>query len=73
MGISPKLYSRISRFYQTFDYKEKHSQIDWLTVAVRFGYTDYDHLAKDFKQFTNVTPNIILREYAQRPEMIVNL
>ena len=73
MGIGPKLYSRISRFYQTFDYKEKHPQIDWLTVAVRFGYTDYDHLAKDFKQFTNVTPNIILREYAQRPEMIVNL
>lgn len=73
MGIGPKLYSRISRFYQTFDYKEKHPQIDWLTVAVQFGYTDYDHLAKDFKQFTNVTPNIILREYAQRPEIIVNL
>lgn len=73
MGIGPKLYSRISRFYQTFDYKEKHPQIDWLTVAVQFGYTDYDHLAKDFKQFTHVTPNIILREYAQRPEMVVTL
>ena len=73
MGIGPKLYSRISRFYQTFDYKEKHPATDWLTVAVQFGYTDYDHLAKDFKQFTNVTPNLILKEYAQRPEIIVNL
>ncbi len=73
IGIGPKLYSRISRFYQTFAHKEKHPHIDWLTVAVHFGYTDYNHLAKDFKQFTNVTPNIILKEYAQRPEIIVNL
>ncbi|MBO0929356.1 helix-turn-helix domain-containing protein [Fibrella aquatilis] len=73
MGIGPKLYSRISRFYQTFDYKEKNLATDWLTVAIQFGYTDYDHLAKDFKQFTHVTPNLILREYAQRPEMVVNL
>lgn len=73
MGIGPKLYSRISRFYQTFDYKERHPQIDWLTVAVQFGYTDYNHLAKDFKQFTHVTPNLILKEYAQRPDIIVNL
>ncbi|GAB3643591.1 helix-turn-helix domain-containing protein [Spirosoma arcticum] len=73
IGIGPKLYSRISRFFQVFDYKEKHPTVDWLTVAVQFGYTDYNHLAKDFKQFTNVTPNIILKEYAQRPEIIMNL
>lgn len=73
IGIGPKLYSRISRFHQTFAYKEKHQAVDWLTVAVQFGYTDYDHLAKDFRQFTNVTPNIILKEYAQRPEIVVNL
>lgn len=47
--------------------------VDWLTVAVQFGYTDYNHLAKDFKQFANVTPNIILKEYEQRPEIIMNL
>ena len=73
IGIGPKLYSRISRFYQAFDYKEKHPTKDWLTVAVEFGYTDYNHLAKDFKQFTHVTPNLILKEYAQRPEIIVPL
>jgi AraC-like DNA-binding protein len=73
IGVGPKLYSRISRFYQAFDYKEKHLHFDWLTIAMHFGYTDYNHLAKDFKQFANVTPNIILKEYAQRPEIIVNL
>jgi AraC-like DNA-binding protein len=73
IGIGPKLFSRISRFYQAFDYREKHPTTDWLTVAVEFGYTDYNHLAKDFKQFTNVTPNIILREYAKRPEITLDL
>ncbi|QIP16534.1 AraC family transcriptional regulator [Spirosoma aureum] len=73
IGIGPKLYSRISRFFQTINYKEMHPDQDWLTVAVEFGYTDYDHLAKDFKQFANVTPNLLMKEYAQRPEIIVNL
>ncbi|GAB4043414.1 helix-turn-helix domain-containing protein [Spirosoma jeollabukense] len=73
IGIGPKLYSRISRFFQTITYKERHPDQDWLTVAVEFGYTDYDHLAKDFKQFAQVTPNLLMREYAQRPEIIVNL
>lgn len=73
MGIGPKLYSRISRFYQAFQYKEMHPHLDWLSVAVHFGYSDYDHLAKDFKQFANVTPNLLLKENAQRPEIIVDL
>lgn len=73
MGVSPKLYSRISRFFQTFQYKETHPNLDWLTVAVHFGYTDYYHLAKDFKQFANATPNLLLRENAKRPEIIMEL
>ncbi|MBC8111788.1 MAG: AraC family transcriptional regulator, partial [Verrucomicrobia bacterium] len=73
MGIGPKLYTRINRFFQVFQYKEMQPELDWLTVAVHFGYTDYSHLAKDFKQFANVTPNLLLREHAQRPEIIVNL
>jgi AraC-like DNA-binding protein len=78
VGIGPKLYSRINRFFLSLQYKEAHPQLDWLTVALQFGYTDYAHLAKDFKQFANVTPNIILKEteleprvYTQRPEIIV--
>lgn len=70
MGIGPKLYSRINRFYQTFQYKETHPHIDWLSVALHFGYTDYYHLVKDFKPFANSTPNIMLQQYALRPEVM---
>ncbi|WP_435355464.1 helix-turn-helix domain-containing protein [Emticicia sp. SJ17W-69] len=70
MGISPKFYSRINRFYQTFLYKETNPGTDWLTVALNFGYTDYYHLAKDFKQFANTSPKIMLEQYARRPEVL---
>ncbi|WP_080059239.1 helix-turn-helix domain-containing protein [Spirosoma aerolatum] len=73
MGIGPKLFSRIGRFYQAFTDKNLHPEHDWLTVAIQYGYSDYYHLAKDFRQFSNVTPNLILQQYAQRPELIVDL
>jgi len=71
IGIGPKLFSRISRFFKAFEFKELHPEVDWLTIAIRFGYADYNHLVKDFKQFANVTPNIMMREYAGRPEAVL--
>jgi AraC-like DNA-binding protein len=71
IGIGPKLYSRISRFSQAFFFKQQHPEMDWLTIAIHHGYSDYAHLAKDFKQFAYTTPNVIIGQYAQRPEMVL--
>jgi AraC-like DNA-binding protein len=73
MGIGPKLYSRISRFFQALQYKEAHPDLDWLTIAIAFGYSDYDHLAKDFRQFANASPNFTIKEYIQRSEVIIQV
>lgn len=73
MGIGPKLFSRISRFHQAFMFKEANPQVDWLTVVVKFGYTDFHHLFKDFKEFADVTPNTLLSQYALSPEKILRL
>ncbi len=73
MGIGPKLYSRVSRFLLALQHKEAHPELDWRTVAILFGYTDYDHLAKDFKQFSGVTPNLTIHGYTKRPEVIAGL
>ncbi len=73
MGIGPKLYSRINRFYQAYQCKEAHVDRDWLTIALDFGYTDYNHLVKDFKQFAQVTPNILLKQRSMSPEIMVLL
>ncbi len=49
MGFGPKLYSRVVRFHNAYQYKEKHPHDDWLTIALLFGYADYQHLVKYFK------------------------
>ncbi len=73
MGIGPKLFGRIVRFHQAFLWKEAHPDLDWLSVAVNFGYADFHHLFKDFKEFGGVTPNTLLSEYALSPEKVLDL
>src|SRR5687767_329629 len=73
MGVGPKLYSRIVRFYKAYQYKELHPGEDWLTVALLFGYTDYQHMVKEFKEFAHVTPNLWINQDNQSPERLLNL
>ncbi len=56
MGVSPKYFSRVVRFENAFRMKNKMPHLDWLSIAMRCGYYDYQHLAKDYKEFTNQTP-----------------
>ena len=73
MGISPKLYSRIVRFFRAYQYKEAHPSENWLGIALLFGYTDYQHLAKDFREFALAGPNLWISEDNQSPERILHL
>lgn len=57
VGVSPKLFTRISRFVQSYDFKLKHPHVDWLRVAVEYDYHDYQHLVKDYKEFAGSAPN----------------
>ncbi len=68
MGVGPKVYSRLVRFHHAYLFKQAHPTVDWLTVAVDFGYTDYQHLVKDFKQFSSATPNVWIQEDRASPE-----
>jgi AraC-like DNA-binding protein len=63
-GVTPKFFSRICRFYQAFELKALNPQLDWLAIAIQTGYNDYQHLVKDFKQFSGNAPNILIRYYA---------
>ena len=47
--------------------------MDWLRIAVETSYHDYQHLVKDFKQFSNVTPHFLLAAQAQSPERILGI
>jgi AraC-like DNA-binding protein len=56
-GVTPKTYLRIIRFTKAINLKNAYPERDWLQIAFDCGYFDYQHLVKDYKEFTRHTPN----------------
>lgn len=73
IGITPKYFARICRFYQAYELKEYSPTLDWLSIAIQTGYNDYQHLVKDFKQFAGTTPNSLILQSANDPERRLNI
>lgn len=68
IGVTPKYFARICRFWKAFQLKQSQPNLDWLSVAILNGYTDYPHLVKDFRQFAGTTPVSLMQQSAQDPE-----
>lgn len=72
-GIAPKFFTRICRFYNAYQLKDRYPESDWLSIALKAGYYDYQHLVKDFKQFADVAPHSLLEAQAKSPERILGI
>jgi AraC-like DNA-binding protein len=68
MGINPKLFARIARFEKAYLMKNTNPHLDWLSIALACGYSDYQHLVKDCKAFAGVTPPVYMGEDSKSPE-----
>lgn len=64
IGVGPQTYYRISRFNKAFKMKETQPGLNWFNIAIDCGYSDLQHLIKDFKQFSGTTPTALLNEEA---------
>lgn len=73
IGVPPKFYARICRFYKAYLLKQRSPGLSWLEVAWETGYSDYQHMVKDFKAFANGTPNRFIQEDATSPEQSLSL
>jgi AraC-like DNA-binding protein len=73
VGVTPKYFARVCRFYKAYELKELHQNLDWLSVAIRAGYNDYQHLVKDFKEFACTTPKVLIKESLNNPERTVQM
>jgi len=67
-GIGPKLFDKVVRFEKAFFMKNANPHLDWLSIALACGYYDYQHLAKDNKYFTNLTPTGFYELDTKAPE-----
>ncbi len=68
MGMSPKFYARIVRFDRAFKLKAQHPHLDWLEVAYICGYFDFSHMMRDFRQFAEVTPSLLITQEMASPD-----
>lgn len=73
VGVNPKTYSRIIRLNKAYSLKNAFPDTDWLEIAVQCGYSDYQHLAKDYKSFTGATPIELHLLERRAPENILGL
>lgn len=73
VGISPKLLNRINRFDRAWRLKNQNPDLDWLSIALVCGYYDYQHLTKDFKEFSLLTPVAYYEQDQQGPERAFGL
>lgn len=67
-GIGPKLFDKVVRFEKAFFMKNANPHLDWLSIALACGYYDYQHLAKDYRFFTNLSPNGFYALDSKAPE-----
>lgn len=67
VGISPKLFSRITRFQNILQLIENKEFKNFTTVAYEGGFYDQAHFIKDFKDFTGLNPK---QYFSENLEMV---
>lgn len=73
VGICASQFSRISKFDKTVKMKNAQPSKDWLSIALECGYYDYQHLVRDYKEFTGLTPTSFFELDINAPERIFGL
>ena len=62
VGMSPKLYARIVRFYNALENKMLHPTKRWVDITYEHGYYDQAHFIKEVKTFTTKTPEDLFKD-----------
>lgn len=72
-GVTASTLERIVRFDRTVKMKNACPDKDLLSIAVQCGYHDYQHMVRDYKTFTSLTPTAYFTLDTQAPESVFGL
>ena len=61
IGISPKEFARLSRFFHVLRSIDPMQPVDWTLIAHQAGFYDQSHFNKDFVTLTGYSPTDYLR------------
>jgi len=57
VGMTPKLFCRVQRFRDIVETIQPVKTVDWVDLALSFGYTDQSHFIHDFREFSGLRPS----------------
>jgi len=60
IGLTPKLYCRLQRFQNALKQIASGASVDWAQIALAAGYCDQAHLAREFRDFSGLSPSAYL-------------
>lgn len=67
VGIAPKQYAGIVRFYFALHAKLAHEKRTWTDIAHEIGYSDQMHMVHDFRRYSGESPTELFACYATMP------
>jgi len=70
VGLAPKLYCRVRRFYSAVGRLAAEPSAGLVDVALDAGYADQPHLSRDFREFSGVTPGAYRRIAPSSPHHV---
>jgi AraC-like DNA-binding protein len=70
VGLTPKLFSRLSRFRAVVSMVDAQRDVDWAAVALACGYYDQAHLIHEFRDLTGMCPSAYLRHRTASPNHV---
>ena len=60
VGVTPKLFAKISRFQMALDTKLRTPNVSWMQIAHDCGYHDQMHMLHDFQSLSGDSPTSLL-------------
>jgi AraC-like DNA-binding protein len=55
--MTPKLFCRVQRFRDLVVRIQHEKAVDWVDLALSFGYTDQSHFIHEFREFSGLRPS----------------
>jgi AraC-like DNA-binding protein len=62
VGVTPKLFARVTRFGMALDKKRLAPNLSWASVAHELGYFDQMHMVRDFQNLGGNAPGEVLKQ-----------
>jgi AraC-like DNA-binding protein len=70
VGLTPKVYCRISRFRAAVSVIASTPTVDWAAIASACGYFDQAHFIHEFREFSGMTPSAYIRHRTGSPNHV---